>query len=124
MVIQRVKKRALNKYEAAITYYRLLFTINEIEVSNREIELVAFIALNGNLYEKGNKEKFIEMYKSSIHTVYNMITPLVNKNILVREGRYSLKVNDQILPDFNSSISLILQIEKLWTEEKTEDTTT
>jgi hypothetical protein len=106
-----------------MTYYKVLTAINNIDITERELQLVSFIAIHGNLYSPGVRQQFEETFNTTSHTIYNMVSSLTQKRILIKESKKSLTVNPRILPDFKEPIALLLQLQ-LWTEDTTEKTTT
>lgn len=102
--IKRIEQEALNK---AFRYYTILGAVNNIHLTEREIQLLAFTSIKGNISYSSNKEEFCKLYNSSSPTINNMISKLKKFNMLVKDGG-KIKVNPQILLNFNTNI--ILQI--------------
>jgi hypothetical protein len=108
-IVQRIKKKYSTAIEVAIKYYTLLFSLNDIPVTKREIQLVAFTAVRGTLSSGGRKEEFIEMFKSSKATVANMTSKLYELKLMEKiDGK--IRVNPAIQLDFNNDILLQLHI--------------
>lgn len=98
-------KRELEDLEKAEKYYALLSIWNDLELTKREIQLLAFMALEGNISYSYSKEDFSRLYNSSPATVNNMISKLKGTGLLVKvQGKY--KVNPQIQLDFGRDIVL------------------
>jgi hypothetical protein len=49
MIVQRFKRKERDRFSSIKKYYSILFSINDINVTEREIQLVSFIALNGSI---------------------------------------------------------------------------
>lgn len=124
-MIQKITKTYTTTFDKAYCYYKLVTAVNNIDLTERELQLITFIALKGNLYSAGNREEFIHTFKSSAHTIYNMVSSLVNLKILHKENKKSLTVNAQLIPDFSKPLTLVLSLnQKNWTEDTTNSTTT
>jgi|SRR5699024_12175972 len=96
--MRRIRKIVDSKFEMHKRYYSILFAANDIHVAKRELELVAFISLRGNLYNKPNINDFCKEFNTSKHTIYNSVNKLVKLDILNRKKRKSLVVNPLLLP--------------------------
>lgn len=98
-------KRNLKDLEKAEKYYALLSVWNDLKLTKREVQLLAFTALDGNISYSSSKEDFSQFYGSSSATVNNMISELKKMGLLVKvQGKY--KVNPQIQLDFSREIVL------------------
>ncbi len=107
IVVQKLKKAVPDEFGRAEKYYSLLSAINDLKLTQREIQLIAFTAIKGNISYANNREEFCEKYKSSAATINNIISKLKKMAILVKDGT-KVKVNPLILLNFQGDI--ILQI--------------
>ena len=107
IIVQKLKKTSDSQITTAIRYYTILSIINDINLTEREIQLVAFTAVKGNISYPDIREEFCTIYKSSSPTMNNMISKLKKFGILIKESG-KIKVNSTILLNFNHPI--ILQI--------------
>lgn len=106
-IVQRLKRKEVDSINKAIRYYSILSSVNNIKLTEREIQLVAFIAVKGNMGYSSNRDEFINTYNSSSATINNMISKLRKTGILIKDNTKT-KVNPKVLPDFTNDI--ILQI--------------
>jgi len=104
-MIQKIYKE-LSPIEKARKYYALLFLLNDIHVPDKEISLVAFSALNGSLTSPPIRSKFITLFNSSEGSVYNMMSNLQKKDILVKDEDRKIRVHPDILLPFNENVLL------------------
>lgn len=106
---QKLNKKEVSPLDIAYRYYTLLFAVNELNITKREIQLVAFAAIKGNISYATYKEEFCRKFNSSSATIYNMISKLKRKNILIKDTG-KVKVNPKILinPDNNFIIQINL----------------
>lgn len=107
VLVQRLTKTENEDLEIAKRYYSLLSAVNGIKLTEREIQLIAFTAVKGNMSYASNREEFCKMYNSSSPTINNMISRLKKLNVLIKESG-KIKVNPKILLNFENDI--VLQI--------------
>ncbi len=74
-IVQKLKKRHSLPIEIAIKYYSLLSTINDLKLTEREIQLVAFTALKGNISYGSIGKSFVRLIKA---LVLRLITLYLN----------------------------------------------
>ena|SRR5688572_10379066 len=106
-IIQKIGLKEQNALSMAKRYYSLLSAMSNISLTEREIQLIAFTAVRGNISYSTNREEFCTLYKSSSPTINNIISKLKKLGLLVKEGG-KIKVNPLYLLDFNNN--LVLQI--------------
>lgn len=107
IIIQKLKRAVASEIELAEKYYAFLSSLNGLNLAPREIQLVAFAAIKGNISNNNVREEFIKTYDSSEATITNIICRLKKIKVIVKEGGKN-KVNPQIVVDFKKDI--ILQI--------------
>lgn len=105
IIIQRLRKEEKNKLSMAYRYYSILSAINGLKLTEREIQLIAFTAIKGNISYSTNREEFCSLYGSSSATINNIISKLKKLNIVVKDAS-KIKVNPKILLDFSKDIYL------------------
>jgi hypothetical protein len=106
-LLQKIKLIDTDSLVIAHKYYSLLSAIGNSPLTEREIQLVAFTAIKGNISYSSNREEFCTLYKSSSPTINNMISKLKKVGILIKESG-KIKVAPKYLLDFNNNI--VLQI--------------
>jgi len=106
-IVQTLKKPVIDSFAAAEKYYSLLSTVNDLKLTVREIQLLAFTAIKGNISYANIRQEFCEMYDSSSPTINNMISKLKKIGVLVKDGT-KVKVNPLIVLNFDNNI--VLQI--------------
>ena len=107
MTIQKLEKSSSNRLELAQQYYALISALNNLYLTEREIQLIAFSAVRGSVSFATVREDFCTIYKSSFPTINNMVSKLKTKGILIKQGK-QIVVNPRIALDFSKP--LILQI--------------
>lgn len=108
-ILQTLKRTFKDEYSIAEKYYTFIFAMNDIKLSEREIQLIAFFAVKGNISYRVNKEEFCKRYDSSEATMNNIISKLKKMKILYKEEN-KIKLHSAILLDFNKNISLNINL--------------
>jgi len=106
-IIQKIKTKSEDLFSLAEKYYSILSAINNLKLTQREIQLVAFTAIKGNISYANIRKEFCEKYNSTSPTINNIISKLKKIKVLVKDGTKT-KVNPVIILDFNKDV--ILQI--------------
>jgi hypothetical protein len=106
-IVQRLKTSLEDVIPMAEKYYRILSAVNELKLTNREIQLIAFAAIKGNISYANIRKEFCETYDSTSPAINNIISKLKKMGIFVKDGT-KVKVNPIILLNFEKDI--VLQI--------------
>jgi len=114
MLLQKLNKGVQTNMELAQKYYAILSAINDLGLTTREIQLIAFTAIRGNITHANIREEFCNTYDTTSPTINNIISKLKKKGIFVKsvskgeEYPNKVKVNPKIVMDFSKDI--VLQI--------------
>jgi hypothetical protein len=108
-IVQKLKKQEQDVYTSAQRYYGVLSAVNSLSLTEREIQLVAFTAVKGNISYKNIRDEFCEKYKSSAPTINNLISKLKKIGVFVKDGS-KVKVNPVISLNFENDIVLEIKI--------------
>lgn len=108
-IIQKLKKQEKDPLSVAYLYYSILSVVNNIKLTEREIQLIAFTAIKGNMSYSSNRAEFCKLYESSPPTINNIISKLKKMNILYKDGS-KIKVNPKIVLNFESDIIIETKI--------------
>jgi hypothetical protein len=84
-----------------------LSSINDLKLTNREVQLIAFAAIKGNISYANIRQEFCTIYDSTSPAINNIISKLKKMGVFVKDGT-KVKVNPLILLNFEKDI--ILQI--------------
>ena len=109
MIVQSLKKVVDTDFQLAEKYYSVLFTINNIHLTEREIQLVAFTAIKGNITYANVREEFCRTYNSTSPTINNIISKLKKIGIFVKENG-KVKINPKICIDFKKDLMLNIKL--------------
>jgi hypothetical protein len=91
-------------------YYSVLSTINNLKLTQREVQLVAFTAIRGNISYSSIREDFCKKYNSTSPTINNIISKLKRIGVFVKDGS-KIKVNPVIILNFSNDITLEVKME-------------
>jgi hypothetical protein len=105
----KFKKVVENDYAVAEVYYAVLSAINNLKLTQREIQLVAFTAVRGNMSYANVRNDFCEKYNSTSPTINNIISKLKRLHLLIKD-KGKVKVNPMILLNFNSDLLLEIKL--------------
>jgi hypothetical protein len=106
-IVQRLKTSVEGSIAMAEKYYRILSAVNNLKLTKREIQLIAFAAIKGNISYANIRKEFCETYDSTSPAINNIISKLKKMGIFVKDGT-KVKVNPIILLNFEKD--LVLQI--------------
>ena len=109
IILQRMKNKSNDLYSLAEKYYSILSAVNNLKLTQREIQLVAFTAIRGNISYANIRKDFCEKYNSTSPSINNLISKLKKLNILIKDGT-KVKVNPVIVLDFNKDITLEIKL--------------
>lgn len=99
VVVQKIQKKFDKPMDIAVKYYTLLSVLNDLKLTEREIQLLAHTAIKGTISTVPSKEEFIKNYATSKATINNLISSLSKRKLLVKRDK-KLRVNPQINLDF------------------------
>ena len=108
-LVQKLKKTVADPIQSAELYYTVLSAINNLNLTTREIQLIAFTAVKGNISYSNIRKEFCEKYNSSSATINNIISKLKRMAIFVKEGS-KVKLNPLITLNFENDIILQINI--------------
>ena len=109
MIVQSLKKIVSTEFQLAEKYYNILFTINNLHLTEREIQLIAFTAIKGNITYANVREEFCKTYNSTSPTINNIVSKLKRMGIFIKENG-KVKINPKICIDFKKDLMLNIKI--------------
>jgi DNA-binding MarR family transcriptional regulator len=107
-IVQKLKLIKNDSFLLAEKYYAILSAINDLKLTQREIQLIAFTAISGNMSYKYIREDFCKKYDTTSATINNIISKLKKMGVLVKNGS-KIKVNPVILLNFSND-DVILEV--------------
>lgn len=106
VIVQRIMSSSASSLEKAVKYYSIMSVLNNIHLTPREIQLLAFMSLRGTISSRVAKGEFLKLFGSPKASVGNMIWKLTKKGILVRSEEEGTVINPRIKLDFKNTIVL------------------
>jgi len=120
-VVQSLAKKHTDKYKLAQKYYSLLSALNNLKLTEREIQLVAYTAIKGTITYANARTEFCEMYNTTTATINNIVSKLKKVGIFIKEDG-KVKVNPVIVLDFEKHINLFIQLQHEEDRQDSNDT--
>lgn len=105
MIVQKLNSPVKDALQLAEKYYNVISAINDLSLTPREIQLVAFTAIRGNMSYANIREDFCKEYNTSSPTINNIISKLKKRNVLIKD-RGKIKVHPVIALDFKNDVKL------------------
>ena len=109
IILQKLKSKNEDSFSLAEKYYSLLSAVNNLKLTQREIQLVAFTAIKGNISYANIRKEFCERYDSTGPTINNIISKLKKTGVIVKDGT-KVKVNPIIILPFDKDITLEIKL--------------
>ena len=109
IIVQKLKIEHEDVYVLAEKYYAILSAINDLKLTQREIQLIAFTAIKGNLSYKHFRQEFCEKHETTSPTMNNIISKLKRIGVLIKDSN-KIKVNPIIRLNFSDEIHLDIKI--------------
>jgi len=109
MIVQKLKKDVQTDMQLAEKYYSILSAINNLHLTEREIQLISFTAIKGNITYANVREEFCKTYNSTSPSINNIISKLKKIGIFIKENG-KVKVNPIIVIDFKKDITLEIKL--------------
>ena len=107
-ILQILERNEKDNFFLAKKYYGLLFRLNDLHLTEREEQLVAYVAIRGSL-NINVREEFCKMYETSMATINNMISELKKKGVFIKEGG-KVKIVPVIALNFENDIVLKISL--------------
>ena len=103
-IVQQLQSTQVNEYALAEKYYSILSAINNLHLTKREIELVAFTAVKGSISYANHRTEFCEKYNTTTATINNIVSKLKKQFIFLKnDGK--IEVNPVIVLDFKKNLN-------------------
>jgi len=108
-VLQKLRKQEVDNTLLAERYYTILSAINNLKLTQRELQLLSFAAVRGNISYANIRKDFCERYGTTNASINNIISRLKKIGVLVKDGT-KVKVNPQIVLNFDHDITLEIRL--------------
>lgn len=105
VTLQRLRKVVPTDIQLAEKYYSILSAVNSLHLTQREIQLIAFTSIKGNITYANVREEFCKLHNTTSPTINNIISKLKKVGIFIKEGG-KVKINPMIVIDFKKDVTL------------------
>ena len=85
-ILQKLKKSVNSEFERAEVYYGVLSLVNNLGLTEREIQLIAFTAIRGNITNANVRNEFCKKHNSSYNTIKNIVWKLKIYGIFTKQN--------------------------------------
>lgn len=109
VVVQRLQKSLDDEYIIAEKYYSILSALNNLSLTKREIELVAYTAVRGTISYANTRAEFCKKYETTTATINNIVSKLKKVGIFVKDAG-KIRVNPLIVVDFRKDLNLVVKL--------------
>ena len=109
IILQKLKKDVSTDIVLAEKYYSILSAINNLHLTEREIQLISFTAIKGNITYANVREEFCKTYNSTSPSINNIISKLKKIGVFIKENG-KVKVNPVIVIDFKNDLTLEIKL--------------
>lgn len=82
MTVQKLKPILDSEFEAAKRYYSVISVLNNLDLKNIELNLLAHMAVRGSISNTNNKELFCTIFNSTKASINNVINRLTKRGLL------------------------------------------
>ena len=109
VTLQRLRKVVPTDIQLAEKYYSILSAVNSLNLTQREIQLIAFTSIKGNITYANVREEFCKLHNTTSPTINNIISKLKKVGIFIKEGG-KVKINPMIVIDFKKDVTLNIKL--------------
>lgn len=108
---QKVRKRFESNFDVAVKYYSIMSVLNDFALTEREVQLISYMAVRGNIFNIEMKNEFCKEYKTSLATINNIVSRLRKVGILIK-GEGNVKIRPVLFLNFENNIVIQVWMEK------------
>lgn len=110
-ILQKLKREESSPFQRAEKYYNILSIVNNLALTEREVQLIAFAAIKGNISHTHLREEFCKKHNTTSPTINNIISKLKRMGILYKDTTKKIKVIPML--SLNFALPLTLEIKLL-----------
>jgi hypothetical protein len=74
LILQKLKRQEKDEYQLAERYYMIISAVNNLKLTQREVQLVAFTAVKGNISYANIRKEFCEKHGTTNASINNIIS--------------------------------------------------
>lgn len=114
--LKTLKREFQDRRDIAYRYFRVISIFGDLNLTEREIDLLAHIAIKGHIGSVNSRKEFMKLYKTTMATVNNTISMLYKKKLLIKVNR-KIRINPKIDIDFFEKDCYIFNLVCLYQNE-------
>lgn len=109
ITVQRMKISSQDNYALAERYYAIVSALNNMRLTQREIQLMAFTAVRGNMSFANIRDEFCKRFDTTSPTINNIISKLKKLGVLTKVNG-KVKMNPILQLNFVNDITLEIRL--------------
>lgn len=109
IIVQKLRKIVPSDIDKAIKYYSILSVLNNLDLTHKQVELLAFTSVRGTITSLSARREFVEIFDSSLASLENIKMKLKRMGWLVEVDR-RYHVNPKASLDFSKDIMLQINL--------------
>lgn len=110
VIAQKIKKQYTRVVDIAVKYYSILSLLNNLNLTEREIQLMAHTATRGTISTIASKNEFIKLFPgATVATINNLMTALKKRKLLVKDDKMT-RINPLIVINFSKADNFVFNI--------------
>jgi hypothetical protein len=110
VIVQKLRKTVDTDIEKAIKYYSILSIVNGLQLTQKQVELLAFTSVRGTITTPSARNEFVRLFRTTLSYLENVKNQLKKRGWMIEVDR-KYRVNPGVALDFSKDI--ILQINML-----------
>lgn len=109
ITVQRMRFSSQDNYALAERYYALVSALNNMKLTQREIQLMAFTAVRGNMSFANIRDEFCKKFDTTSPTINNIISKLKKLGVLTKVNG-KVKMNPILQLNFVNDVTLEIRL--------------
>lgn len=109
IIYQKLGKGFTDRYALAGKYYAVISVLNGLNLTEREIQLVAYTAIRGNITLGNVRDDFCREYNTSSATINNIVSKMKKLGIMEKKDG-KIKVIPALALDFEKDVMLQIRL--------------
>lgn len=110
MTSLKIVKNYESEEEVAYKFYSLLLELNDLRVSVKDRKVLAHTCVHENISSTKSKEKCMEKLGISSSSLYNSVSSLQKKKLLIKREDDKIVVNPSLNIKFDEGLKIDLNI--------------
>lgn len=110
MTVQKLRPTIDSEFEVAKRYYKVVSTLNGIDLKNLELNLLAWIAVKGSISNTNNRDVFCQTFDSTKSSVYNVVNKLTKRGFLYKIDN-KIKIIPSISLNFKETVVIKITLD-------------